>query len=225
MDSERRDRPAHPATADAVGRADPTALRPAAALGAAVLVLATLLACLGGLLALSSLTGGDGETPASPAPVARRGGWSIGDVVPTSFGVVSADHVEKTAGPTAKALSGVTHGISSLVTPDKTQVQVTVTVTNLRRTRTLAYSPLQFRLSSGRARGVRPAGGTIRPGVLQPGASIQGRIAFVVPRDGRQLTLRFRDPSRETPILIDLGRTTRAAPGATAGHYHGGPTP
>jgi hypothetical protein len=198
-------------------------------MGAAVLVLATLLAVLGALLAVGALVddeqGRAAPTPDPAAVSAPTGGFAVGDVVPTSFGVVSADHVEQTPGPTAKALSGVTHGISGLVTPDRAQVQVTATVTNLRAERTLAYSPFQFTLSAGGAHAVRPVGGTISKGVLQPGASIQGRISFVVPRDGRHLVLRFRDPARRAPLTIDLGRISHAAPGAPAGHSHGGPTP
>ena len=79
--------------------------RPAAAMEAAVLVLVALLAMLGAALALSALRGGDDPPPPVP-PAARAGDFVVGDVVPTSFGVVSADHVERTPGPTAKALSG-----------------------------------------------------------------------------------------------------------------------
>jgi hypothetical protein len=195
-------------------------------MGSAVLVLAMLLCALGALLALSALTGSS-DPAAVPAPATQpAGGFALGDVVPTSFGVVSADNVRQTAGPTAKALTGVTHGISRLVTPERALVQVTVTVTNLRRTRTLAYSPLQFTLSSGTARPIRPVGGSITKGVLQPSASIQGRISFVVPRSGRHLRLHFRDPARRTPLTIDLGRISKAPPGAAAsGHSHIGTKP
>jgi len=38
---------------------------------------------------------------------------------PTSFGVVAVEGVTQTAGPTAKALAGMTHGVGNLVPPDK----------------------------------------------------------------------------------------------------------
>ena len=91
--------------------------RPAAAMSAAVLVLVALLAVLGAVLAFSALSMDDGPPPRVAGTPAHSGPYVIGDVVPTSFGVISADHVERTPGPTAKALSGVTHGISRLVTP------------------------------------------------------------------------------------------------------------
>jgi hypothetical protein len=141
-----------------------------------------------------------------------------------SFGVVSADHVERTPGPSARALSGVTHGISGLVPPGRAQILVTVTLTNLRRRRVQPYSPALFTLRAGRGRPLAPAGATVRPGTLQPGASIQGRVAFVVPRSGRRLVLTVHDPGGP-PVAIRLGRVTRLRGAPPAGHVHGGSTP
>jgi hypothetical protein len=60
-----------------------------------------------------------------------KGPFGVSQDIPTSFGAVAIDNVEKVNGLTAKALSGVTHGISNYVPPNKVQVQASVTLTNL----------------------------------------------------------------------------------------------
>ena len=84
----------------------------------------------------------------------------------------------------------------------------------------------QFKLHA--TRGERPGRGsrslrlsraTVPPGTLQPQASIDATLTFVVPRDGRKLWLSFNDPARAPPVLFDLGRTDRTPPGALD-RYH-----
>jgi hypothetical protein len=134
---------------------------------------------------------------------------------------VAIDNVEKVNGVTAKDLSGVTHGISNYVPPNKTQVQASVTLTNLLGD-TVDYSPTQFRLLVGKNR--KPVGevrASFRPGALQPDASISGQLKFVAPRNGSQLWIEFTDPRRSKPVLIDLGRTGRTPDNAFDGfHKH-----
>ena len=159
---------------------------------------------------------------AQPAVPALKGPFGVSQDIPTSFGAVAIDNVEKVNGLTAKALSGVTHGISNYVPPNKTQVQASVTLTNLLGTKTVDYSPTQFRLLVGRKRKpVKDVRASFRPGTLQPNASISGQVKFIAPRTGSQLWIEFTDPNRAKPMLIDLGRTGRAPEGAFDGfHAH-----
>jgi hypothetical protein len=150
-----------------------------------------------------------------------KGPFGVSQDIPTSFGAVAIDNVEKVNGVTAKDLSGVTHGISNYVPPNKTQVQASVTLTNLLGD-TVDYSPTQFRLLVGKKR--KPVGevrASFRPGTLQPDASISGQLKFVAPRNGSQLWVEFTDPKRSKPVLIDLGRTGRTPDNAFDGfHKH-----
>ena len=157
-----------------------------------------------------------------PAVPQLKGPFGVSQDIPTSFGAVAIDNVEKVNGLTAKALSGVTHGISNYVPPNKTQVQASVTLTNLLGTKTVDYSPTQFRLLVGRKRKpVKDVRASFRPGTLQPNASISGQVKFIAPRTGSQLWIEFTDPNRAKPMLIDLGRTGRTPEGAFDGfHAH-----
>ena len=105
----------------------------------------------------------------------------------------------KSAGPTAKALAGVTHGIQSLVPPDKVQVLTTVTITNTTRS-VIRYTPAQFLLYA--TRGAKPGPGdrpihlaraSVPPGALQPNASIDVTLTYMAPRNGSRLWVSFRD--------------------------------
>jgi hypothetical protein len=151
-----------------------------------------------------------------------KGPFGTSQDIPTSFGAVAIDNVEKVNGLTAKALSGVTHGISNYVPPNKVQVQASVTLTNLLNDRSQAYSPTQFRLLVGKNRKpVKDVRASFRPGRLQPGASISGQVKFIAPRNGSKLWIEFTDPKRAKPMLIDLGKTGRTPDNAFDGfHKH-----
>ena len=158
----------------------------------------------------------------APEPVVPqlKGPFGVSQDIPTSFGAVAIDNVEKVNGLTAKALSGVTHGISNYVPPNKTQVQASVTLTNLLDDRSQAYSPTQFRLLVGKDRKpVKEVRASFRPGTLQPNASISGQLKFIAPRTGSQLWIEFTDPKRSEPVLIDLGRTGRTPDNAFDGFH------
>jgi hypothetical protein len=187
------------------------------ALTALVLSVAALAA--GGILISIGLIEKGAAEPAVPT---MKGPFGTSQDIPTSFGAVAIDNVEKVNGLTAKALSGVTHGISNYVPPNKVQVQASVTLTNLLNERTVDYSPAQFRLLVGRKRTpVNDVRASFRPGTLQPNASISGQVKFIAPRTGSRLWIEFTDPKRPEPLLIDLGRTGTTPEGAFDGfHKH-----
>ena len=157
---------------------------------------------------------------------AFNGPAAVAQDVPTSFGVVAVESVTVNAGPTAKALAGVTHGIQNLVRPDRLQVDATVTLTNQQQ-KVLRYSPAAFTLYATRGRAPAPGDRPIHlvrasalPGTLQPNAAVDATLTFVLPRDGSKLWMTFVD--RGKPIVFDLGRTDRTPPGAlNAYHAHG----
>jgi Domain of unknown function (DUF4352) len=159
--------------------------------------------------------------PAPEVPV-LKGPFGVSQDIPTSFGAVAIDNVEKVNGLTAKALSGVTHGISNYVPPNKTQVQASVTLTNLLNDRSQAYTPTQFRLLVGKDRKpIKEVRASFRPGSLQPGASMSGQLKFIAPRNGSKLWIEFTDPKRSEPVLIDLGKTGTTPDNAFDGfHKH-----
>jgi hypothetical protein len=157
----------------------------------------------------------------APEPVVPRlkGPFGVSQRIPTTFGAVSIDSVEKLNGLTAKKLAGVTHGISNYVPPNKVQVQASVTLTNL-LSRPVDYSPTQFRLLVGRKRKPVPdVRASFRPGTLQPTASISGQLQFVAPRTGSKLWIQFTDPKLGKLILVDLGKTGRTPADAFDGYH------
>jgi hypothetical protein len=206
----------------------------ARALVAAVSLLVLAIAGVGVLLSVNVVSNG-----APPAPDARRpaGPFGLVQAIPISYGALRVTGAQQLAGPTARKLAGVTHGVQSLVPPNKVQVQPRIVLTNLLKT-PAAYSPASFELLAAKrvvargrgpaappagARAYRPSGATISAGTLQPGGSIEAQLTFVAPRNGSHLWLRFREPGRPRPVVVDLGRTGRTPPGAFAGyHQHGG---
>ena len=197
----------------------PRARRPRAwnALVAVVLLATLALAVAGAIIASNIVARG---VPAAPAPKPLPGPFGTAQDIPTSFGVVAVEHAEKINGTTAKELGGNTHGISGFVAPNKVQVQTSVTLTNL-LDRPIAYDPRQFRLLVGAERKpARSVKSNMRPGTLQPDASIDGRLIFVAPRTGSKLWIEFTDPGRAKPLLIDLGRTGKTPPNAFDGFQH-----
>jgi len=193
---------------------------------AAALVGAIVVAALGAYLAAGMV--GDGRRAAdlrADSSLAPRSPAAIGQDVRTSFGVAAVEGITKMSGPTARKLAGVTHGIQSLVPPNKIQVNATVTITNL-LARPLHYSPAQFTLRATRggkfsrsARTFPLVRASVSRGTLQPDASIEATLNFVAPRDGSRLWMTFDDPARAPPFVFDLGRTDRTPRGAL-NHYH-----
>ncbi len=168
------------------------------------LVLSVVALAAGGIAIAVGLIERGAPEPAVPV---LKGPFGVSQDIPTSFGAVAIDNIEKVNGLTAKSLSGMTHGISNYVPPNKVQVQASVTMTNLLG-RTVDYSPTQFRLLVGKDRKpVKELRASFRAGTLQPDASISGQLKFVAPRNGSKLWIEFSDPARSKPILVDLGKT------------------
>jgi hypothetical protein len=179
---------------------------------------AVALMFVGAYLAVGVVSRGAPQDPVGALP---PGPFGTAQDIPASFGVVAVEHVEKTNGLTAKDLSGATHGISGFVAPDKVQVQASVTLTNL-LDHPIAYDPRQFRLVVGKQRKpIDEVRSNLRPGTLQPDASIDSQLKFVAPRNGSKLWIEFSDPGRAKPILIDLGRTGKTPAGAFDGFHRG----
>ena len=190
-------------------------------------LLSVVLAVAGGLLARGMIEAGrDTAALQRDASLAPKEPAAIAQDVPTSFGVVAVESMTKNAGPTAKALAGMTHGVGNLVPPNKLQVDVTVTLTNLkeqgRAVLAGAVRAPRHPAATSRRRGTRSfrlARASVPPGTLQPNASIDATLTYVVPRDGSKLWMTFDDAARAPPILFDLGRIDRTPRGAL-NQYH-----
>ena len=196
--------------------ADPAARR--TALLVSYIAVAATLVLVGGYLAIGLIANG---APKDPVIALPEGPFGTSQDIPASFGVVAVEHVEKLNGLGAKALAGVTHGISGFVAPNKVQVQASVTLTNL-LDHPISYDPRQFRLVVGKdKKPINEVQSNLRPGTLQPDASIDSQLKFIAPRDGSKLWIEFSDPGRAKPILIDLGRTGKTPAGAFDGFHRG----
>jgi hypothetical protein len=179
---------------------------------------AAVLVLLGGYIAVGLVSRG---APKDPVIALPQGPFGTSQDIPASFGVVAVEHVEKINGLGAKALAGVTHGISGFVAPNKVQVQASVTLTNL-LDHPISYDPRQFRLLVGKnKKPLSEVQSNLRPGTLQPDASIDSQLKFIAPRDGSKLWIAFSDPGRTKPILVDLGRTGKTPAGAFDGFHRG----
>src|SRR6267143_6010890 len=111
-------------------------LRPAALL---YLCCVAALAVGGGLLGVRLLQAGAATTNVHTGPP------GLGVPASTSFGFVEVESVQQIRGLTPKALSGVTHGIQSLVKANQMQVQLVLALRNA-HDRTITYDPADFRL-------------------------------------------------------------------------------
>jgi hypothetical protein len=127
----------------------------------------------------------------------------VGISHPTSFGVVAVTNVETIDGVTAKAVSGVTHGVHGLVRRGRMQVEVSVELSNTRSS-VVRYDPRQFQLRVGPRRILRADTASIRPGALQPGAAIGATLGFVG-KAAPQQTLVLEMADRGPPVRIVLG--------------------
>jgi hypothetical protein len=125
--------------------------------------------------------------------------------IPTSFGWVSVNQVNRLRGPNAAELVRFEYGVEA--------IQISVTLTNLAG-RKLALSADQFDVR------VDATGALIAPAVSSmPYHPARGQWAgkallrFLVPAQG-SLSFVFRDPGRRAPMLIPIGHVA-AAPEAS----------
>ena len=126
-------------------------------------------------------------------------------------------HVEQVRGLADADLGGMSHGIQSLVTDDKTMVTVSLVVSAGRTATTYDAGVLRAVTPTG---SVVPVGGTLSPGRLRANAHIEGSLSFVVARNGAQLRLRGPSPSPQLALLrVDRGPTR------TDTHHHTSASP
>jgi hypothetical protein len=180
---------------------------------AAIVLTAAVCAALGILLSLAVVDQPAAHAHAGATGAHHHGSTSAlaGRVARTAFGDVAVEDVQELKGLTRRQLAGVNHGIQNLVGPDKAQVQLTVALHN-GRGGTVDYSTDQFRMYAGNSRrAIQPLSSTIGAGTLQPDASIEGVMGFVVPRNGARISLAFDDRAGDRTIRIDLGRTDKAS--------------
>lgn len=179
---------------------------------AAAVLLGVVGALVGAALAARIVLDRDaGDRPAALAPAA------VGDEVPTSFGAIVVQQVQRLQGLTARAVGGVTH-FPSFVGAERTQVQVRLSLTN-RRGRPATYSATQFRLRAGSS-AIAPRQSRLPSATLPPGATIDTELSFIAPRDGSLLRLEFADRGRAGAIVVDLGRTLRPRARSPDGEGH-----
>jgi hypothetical protein len=179
--------------------------------GWAVVAMASAAAVLGVLLAVRTVT---------PQSAHQAHAFTIGDDVPTSFGIVAVEFVRTVDGVTHRALAGATHGVSGLVGDGKQQIQVAVALTN-RGKRPLAYSVREFQLKAtvkGKTTVLRATAGDLPDGRILPDAGIEGHLDFTLPAADATMSLVFHDPGRATPVVINLGAITATA-GPTHSHH------
>lgn len=117
-------------------------------------------------------------------------------------------HVERVDGLTNADLSGMGHGIQGLVLDDSTMIRVSVTVSA--GSDPTAFDASRLRLLRRGMPTQAPLGGSVGRGTLRPRASVEGAVAFVVPRDGARLRL----GATGTSAAIALGTIDDAPPGA-----------
>ncbi|MDQ2751066.1 MAG: hypothetical protein ABI775_01815 [Pseudonocardiales bacterium] len=178
-----------------------------------VTAIVSTVALLGVLLTVRTLS------PASSGH--RSDGFSIGDDVPTSFGVVAVEFVRSVDGVTHRALAGATHGVSGLVGDGKQQIQVAVALTN-RGGKPMTYSVRQFQLRAtfnGKTTLLPATAGDLPDGRILPDAGIEGHLDFTLPAASATMSLVFHDPGHSAPIVIRLGTITAAVPASA--HTHG----
>lgn len=172
-----------------------------------------LLTLVGAFVALAMLGGGSASAAHEQDHVAATGVAQrqtrtddLGESIPTSFGVIAAENVNKLVGLTPKQLGGMTH-YPSYMAPNLMQVQVFVELSNTQR-HAVAYAPQQFRLVVGSGRPIPLSNATLPVGTMQPSAAVEGQLTFIAPRRtraGSHLWLEFRDPGAAKPVRVDLG--------------------
>jgi len=192
---------ASPPTTSAAAAGEAARLRPAALL---YLCCVVALAIGGGLLGIRLLQAGAQPT------VVHIGPSGLGVPARTSFGSVEVESVQQLRGLTPKQLSGMTHGIQSLVKADQMQVQLVLALRNAHGT-AAPYDPDQLAIRlvrrNGKAKSYAPETTSVRAGALAARAAMETTLGFVIPRfnpKGTRLSLAVREPGR-SPINLDLG--------------------
>jgi hypothetical protein len=180
----------------------------------AIVALGLALAVAGALISANLIRSGPPAQPPLP-----NGPFGLSQDIPTSYGALGVESVKKINGVTSKALAGSTHGIAHLIPPSKVRVEASVTFTNLLE-KPVAYSPSQFRLVAGKGKPVLPFSSSIRNGTLQPSASIDAIVSFVVPRNGQKLQMAYYDRGRKGPVYVDLGRVGKRTPDSAFDRFH-----
>jgi hypothetical protein len=161
----------------------------------------------GGLLGIRLLQAGGAHAHA-PSTTGPPG---LGVPAATSFGSVEVESVDQIRGLTPQALSGVTHGIHSLVQASQMQVQLLLALRNAHGA-PVAYDPADFRLSlvrggKAKTKTYESVTTSVRAGTLLPGSELETTVGFVIPRfnpKGTRLSLEFREAGR-SPVALDLG--------------------
>ena len=177
------------------------------ALGFVGLVLAAGVA--GGAIAMAAFTGGQDPD--------HEHGAAIGEPIDTSFGSVTFERVATIGGLTPQELGGVTHGIQGLVLTGQAQVEVSVYVAN-RGDHRIAVVPDQFTLTvAGSADPVPMVGATIKPLRLEPGATVEATLTYVVPQSGAAMSVAYADPGGGV-IAVEAGQLDLVSP--DPGHAH-----
>jgi hypothetical protein len=182
----------------------------ASAAAFAVVLTAVALSLIGGVLAVQAVGSGAAVHTENVVPPA-----ALGQDVPTSFGVVAVEYVERVAGPPAHTLGGSGRRAGTVPAAGESELSIAVALTNM-RDRTLKYGPGQFRLRLGRGQSLAPTGANFEPGTLQPHAGIEGRVSFVVPKGLSPKAVEFRD--RDRAVVIALRRLPQLTP--QANHLH-----
>jgi hypothetical protein len=145
---------------------------------------------------------------AAPAP-------HLGQAIPTSFGVVSVDQVERlgASNPDRRKLARA-----------ERELQVALTMINVLE-RPVPYSRAQMSLRVGRTGAPIPVkSASVRSGTLRAGTAFRAVFRFVVPQTAAGLWFAYDDPARR-PILIRLGSGPFRIGLSTAynPHQHGNP--
>jgi hypothetical protein len=178
----------------------------ASAAAFAVVGAAVALSLVGGVVAFRAVgSGSTGETE----QVAQAAQAALGQDVPTSFGVVAVEYVQRVAGHPAHILGGSGRRAGTLPAAGQSELSVAVALTNL-RDRTVDYTPGQFRLRLARGPTLAPSGANFEPGTLQPHAGIEGRVSFVVPKGHSAKAVEFQD--RDRAVVINLRRLPKFTP-------------
>jgi hypothetical protein len=183
----------------------------ASAAAFAVVGTAVALSLVGGVVAVRAAGSPPTGHTEQVAPAA------LGQDIPTSFGVVAVEYVQRVAGPPAHILGGSGRRAGTIPAAGESELSLAVALTNLHGG-TVDYSPAQFRLRLGRGQTLAPSGANFEPGTLQPHAGIEGRVSFVLPKGRSATALEFRD--RERPVVIALRRLPQFTPDVQDGSHH-----
>ena len=121
---------------------------------------------------------------------------TIGQAVPTSYGVISVDQIEEIA---------ASNPDRDTLVPGLREIQVAMTMTNLLH-RPVGYSRRQVSLRvAGAATSIPVSSASIVAGRLKSGTAFRMVYRFDTPSAAADLWVRYDDPGGSSPIWIDLG--------------------